>query len=288
VRQLLIHVGLPKTATTFLQFSIFENLASWRHVYRTHGEVESALCGALRTAVRAKGERLELAHRALVDNADRLSGPRTRLLVSHEPISVGAAEVWRERSGPNPTRAARRLADAAAMLPCDSPPKVLIGVRRQDEWLGARYAESCGRYPELTQEGFAAQVERLLESEKVTGSFAFLAYERVYNRFVRYFGAENVLMLPMELLAVRPRKAAAMLADFLGDEQVIELHRKAASDTRHRNGLRREGLVWTRRDGTGTIELPSCDAARIREFFRSRNKKFSAAVGIDLEELGYY
>ena len=274
---LVIHIGLPKTGTTFLQ-GMFRHTAGIAFVHRKLGTDEARLCHDLRRFARMNAlavpfyrRRIEAPLSALLEAAT----PRP-VLVSDEDISITAGGFWRG-TGAEPAPLARRLARLGRRLgPKASPLRVIIGVRGQDQWLASRYAESSRMFPDFGQADFDARLARLAEGGPLAGPARWLDYRQVRDSFTRALGAENVLLLPLERLAASPEEALDDVGRFLGG---VEVARGAARQpSRQRNSLSIGENVWRmRRDGT-PLRLDDALQAALRNRFAASNR----AVSTDL------
>lgn len=273
---LVIHIGLPKTGTTFLQ-GMFRHTPELAFVHRKLGPDESRLCHDLRRFARMNAlalpfyrRRIEAPLSALLEAAAPLP-----VLLSDEDISLTAGGFWRG-TGAEPAPLARRLARLGRRLgPKAAPLRVIIGVRGQDQWLASRYAESSRMFPDFGQADFDARLARLAEGRPLAGPARWLDYRHVRDSFTRALGAENVLLLPLERLAESPGAALADLGRFLGGVEVAA-HGAARQPSRQRNSLSIGDNVWRmRRDGTA-LRLDDALQAALRNRFAASNRAVSA------------
>ncbi|MCB9233630.1 MAG: sulfotransferase [Bacteroidia bacterium] len=182
----IIHVGMPKTATTFLQKEVFPKVEGafyygrdhdlWDLIFHLpfkHRRFEDV--GALQARIAAARERI---------------GEKT-LLISHESLSG------------HPWHNFMNHEEGAAMLKELFPEaKILITLRRQDDFLESLYLHSL-------QVGFAQKVNRFLNFEQGKfGSYRYngglnidvhkLDYAWMVDVYAELFDRENVLVLPYE------------------------------------------------------------------------------------------
>ena len=123
---LTLHIGLPKTASTFLQRSVFSSAPGLTYV-RKYKELP------LPVAI----EKMQRVHpRRVSDFVDSIGEelPEGNVLVSNENVSMHVKEPWADK-GPTPTRFCERV---VALEPLVGTLRVILGIRRQDQWLASR------------------------------------------------------------------------------------------------------------------------------------------------------
>jgi hypothetical protein len=284
---LVLHIGLPKTGTTFLQ-GLFRRTPDLAFVHRKMGERESRVCHALRHLARANrllapvhGKRVAAGMRELICGSDPTAGPSS-LLISDEDISVGAGGFWRG-AGARPQRLARRLASLPVPDRAGGRIRVLIGIRRQDQWLASRYAESSRMFPAFCQADFDRRMVEIADSRSLPGVLGWLDYHAVHRHFVAALGPDNVHVMPLERLARAPHETLAGVGRFLGVGDLAgayaALDRRAAG----RNALSRGENLWRlRRDGSLLRLDPEVQAA-LRRRFADSNRALAAVQPLDFE-----
>jgi len=88
----VLHIGLPKTGTTFLQHAIFRRTPQVRFLHRGRRGDGARICGDLRSLARAEESKAERLSKGLAERLRRLHAEAPEpLLVSDEKISVDAA-----------------------------------------------------------------------------------------------------------------------------------------------------------------------------------------------------
>jgi hypothetical protein len=274
----VLHIGLPKTATTFLQHRIFRRARRLRFVHRRTDREADRLCAALRRYTAAASFWAPGLRRRLVAQlaARAGAGPPGCLLLSDENVSVLSSGFWSGK-GPVPDRVAARLGALGAALDGRfGPLRVIIGIRRQDQWLGSRYAESAKAFPGFGQADFERRMRGLAEAEAFDGVHAWLDFAAVQAAFAEALGPENLLLVPMERLADAPHETLGGMGAFLGG---IDLLRPYAAAEAKGGGLRRNALsagdnVWRLRRDEGEAEIvldPALQAA-LRARFAACNR----------------
>ncbi len=269
-----LHIGLPKTGTTFLQHRVFPPVKELTFLHRKGDPREVEICIGFRNFARWKTPLFQIG-RFLLERRLRTylagmtaTGDRKRLLISDENISVLADTFWTGRDAP-PDLLAERLAGLAHRTPFGMP-RVIIGIRRQDQWLASRYAESSKHFPEFSQDDFTQRMARLTATEVLPGPLGWLDYDHVEKTFAAALGRENVLLLPLEQLS-NPQVFAS-----LGDLLDLDLGSppSAAKAGRHRNQLSQGENVWKMRGG-GELRLEPDVQADILSRFAASNAALS-------------
>jgi hypothetical protein len=188
IRQVVLHVGMPRTGSTFIQNACERNrraLLAQGILYPSAGHVRETGARDFRTSghnawwldglLRGKAEPLEAVWR----EADDSAGVHTVLLSSEELFFA---------MGPN------ELARIAAALPA-SLTRVAVYLRRQDEWLESMYAEAVtGGYFKLTMpvDEFVAQCEGSATGVPPVWADGDLDYFGWLDRLRTHFGEQNI------------------------------------------------------------------------------------------------
>jgi hypothetical protein len=279
MRMLTLHIGLPKTATTFLQYRIFNRQREITYIHQPRDRDRDAIERLLKRQQRAG--RRELA--SLEQRIVRVLPPGD-VLVSNENISIAADEVWTGR-GPTPTRLAERVARLADRL---DGVRVVVGIRRQDQWLASRYAESAKAFPEFCQRDFEERVARLC-SRPLEGALQWLDYDAAFAALVDHLGDGNVLLLPSEALADEPEHALGRLEEFLGHTGLVSVYRAQADSTDlRRNALSVGQNRWQMRGREAMLALPDQLEAVVLRRFADGNRLVAKAAGLELGRFGYH
>jgi len=301
----LIHIGLHKTGTTWLQNKLFADFDAGFSSPWTREEILEQLIlvnplrfdpDALRAHLAPGIQRAEAEERVPVLSHERLSG---------NPHSGGYDRML----------VADRLAGA---LP---DARVLIVIREQISMLASTYKQ-------YVREGGACSIRRYLYPP-VQGiariplfSFGYFDYDELIRCYVDRFGSERVLVLPYELFRSDDEEFVGRIVRFAGARQPSQLSRE-----RENAGLSAVAVGWKRwlnlllvRDRVNPsafIEDPRfnfvMDRAfaqldrllprrvrmaaerrlkrRVGTFVRSRygesNRRASDLLGFDLREFGY-
>lgn len=300
----LVHIGYVKTATTYLQ----------RHLFRAEDQGFALAGGAL--------SRGHIVSGLIVcdDYSFDATAQAARFAELEAPQrAAGLLPVWSEEvllGDPIAGRydGARNLEKLAATLP---QARILITIREQK-------AMALSIYREYIKQGGTAPLRDVIGTGQEAPAFRPHLREEVlqFDRAVRFvqglFGADQVLVLPQEMLQRDPGAYFAHLGRFLGRE--IAVPAAAGGDNRGRGavamGLNRRlnhlvrrsplsrdvGLGWALKDklvsGVNRLTPPALTAraeaalkaqiaARYDGVFDAGNQRLAALTGLPLADYGY-
>jgi hypothetical protein len=227
---LTLHIGLPKTASTFLQGDVFPALAR-------HGFIDRPSTGLLRPA--PQGDAGHFFERALAREPGLWAAIGTDLLdellgeeAGARPVLVSDEAIGRAAS--NPLRLAAHLAeiDRLAGIRGFAPMRVMVVIREQLAWFASHFAQISDRRAHADQAAFEQFVER--QTDPADGFFRFgalLQYDRLHEALVGALSPDRVRFMAFEALEGDEDRFIAQVAQFLGDA----LEPRAATDRRPRN-----------------------------------------------------
>jgi hypothetical protein len=278
-QMLVLHIGLPKTATTFLQYKIFKPAVRRRFLHhRASGDGEAA-CKLVREYVEGGDAKPDLA--TIVDILKSYAGPKTTI-VTDETISVHRRDFW-SGEGATPSQAVARLGELRAALK-DLFPQigVLIGLRRQDTWLASRYAQSSKSMKGFCQEDFDRRAREIAGGSFEGSSWEWMDYSVVRSLFIAEFGEENMFFYSMEKLRDEPDQVLAEMGRFAGGLDFVAYRNEAmtSGEPMVTNTLSAGEDIWTLARDEGELKLP----AEIKSALMARFAASNAALGkhIDL------
>jgi hypothetical protein len=323
---LYLHLGLSKTATTWLQRQVFPHLPgiAFRNqpgsALLDGGPMQGALARAFR---RSPLVWQRMGGRLLRD----LVGPghpgQGGVLVSDQSAGPRLFEYGRysgphwERERMDPGMLRDHLAALAEVARNEgfAAVRAILVVRRQDHWLASKYAQRSDRIVGASQRDFEDRVAYYLDERR--GFFAdgvILDYAALMEHVGAALGPEGALGLPYELLRSDPGTFVARIADFLDVDPAAEaghlgpIVRSAAgkpvnvrSDRQDEWVLRRPGRPMTVESVTSTalhilryssvrrkIMLTEALSARILGRYAESNRAFGRRMGLDLSSAGYF
>lgn len=200
----LLHVGYIKTATTFLQNQVFAG----------PGE-------GLELAV-GKETRGHLVQEILLADDYDFDGAAARAWLESLAAPVrarGNLPVWSEEMllGNPPSRRYDGFANARKLQATYPQARVLITIRKQQ-------AIALSIYREYVLGGGALPLAGVIGTGQEARSYTpvlrpdFLHFDRAIRHYMRLFGAENVLVLPQEMLKADPEGYFGALSRFTGCE----------------------------------------------------------------------
>jgi hypothetical protein len=264
------HIGLPKTATTFWQYSVFKRIEDMTVIRRSTGtRVEAFLKDTVQYLHRAAGEEapeLKDLHAFL-----RRKSGRQDLLVSNENISMTNAGFW-QGHGASPEDVADFLQKAGAALPGQRI-GVIVGLRDPDSWLASRYAESSKGFTDFGQADFERRMTRLAQTRNLDGVEKWLDQAYLRDLFSDRFGAGNVYFPAMERLETDAEAAILEMGRFLKGRDfgyIVAALKAEGQLTAKRNSLSDESGSWRlRSDGSPLTFPPDLRAALVQRFGQS-------------------
>jgi hypothetical protein len=208
-----IHVGLPKTGTSFLQQHCFPRLKGLHVVRQGYRAPPTGMVERLWRVAEAYPLFLDIdEQRAEIDRF--LCGvTEDKVLITSERLFGDIALGFRDHV--QVTESLRRLFPAA---------KIILTIRRQDDFLESLYRQFLWGYYYPTIDGFLSYAsQRFANPVRPPPAHPNINVWRldyyVYaQNYAAAFGRNNVMILPHEMLRADPRRFHAELAAFMGVE----------------------------------------------------------------------
>jgi hypothetical protein len=246
--ELCLHIGMSKTATTWLQKSIFPRLFgdAFRDNPRSRLLQGGIHQGGLARAFRRSPEIWRdmggvLLRELLGRSGATTTAVGTGMLISDQSAGPRLFEYgayvgphWeRERMDPTMLSAHLRAMRAVALAEGFAALKVILVFRRQDAWLASKYAQRSDRIVGASQADFEARIRYYLDKEDGYYSDGIiLDYAVLWDALVAALGEPHVLMIPYESLREDPTGFLQRLSGFhppaVGGEAAPALVRGAA------------------------------------------------------------
>ncbi len=283
---LVLHIGLPKTATTYLQTWIFPRLPGYDFFRIRSGPVGTEMIRSLKRFVHSGNTDFQenfLFHLLQVLNEAENASPKKNVLISNENISLGRGPIWRG-TPVNPEEIGEKLAVIANQLPSTQPPmKIIIGIRRQDQWLASRYAESSIAFPDFCQADFDLRMKKIVMGGMNRNEFAWLDFDLVHKTFSGVFGSNNLLMVPMERLADDQTAMLGEITNFLGVPYLLGEETGRETQSKRTNQLSIGENQWRMRKDGSCVALPPFLESALRKHFADSNRRLSEKIPLGFE-----
>lgn len=303
-KTLYLHIGIPKTASSWLQSSVFcrfphldffdsprsglfdsaEDLkdGGWlmasvfkrsSHIWKDYGDAIFQDIFGDKNAWRARQRNALIS-----DERIGRQGSRSALLAAHLIGFRDVAADWGFTSV-----------------------KVLFLIRRQDRWLASHYAQMSDRNPDAGQADFERFLYDITSPRRSRYSFGtLLDFGSLYATLAEALGPADVTVLPYEHLQESPSDFLDKLATALDAPDRAALEAATATSA----NVRSEGNIWKLRQKPGTssifrrklplgrnaepnIELTPDLSLLVRNCYLKENVTFIRLTGIDLNQLGY-
>lgn len=319
-RSMIIHLGLPKTSTTWLHNSLYPFLPSINYAgyvsWRSYKDpVKRRVMRLDKVFWRQPAEWRNYGGRPFRALVEGSLDSHKNLLFSEEKVVM--PRIFAEWAGPereNPEALGEHLAELKA-LSVESGFEglsVLVVIRRQDYWLASRYAQSSGKINGACQRHFEAELRRVIYRDYDRYG-RYLDYRELYNVLVSALGSRNVLMMPFEARLEHPTAFLKSIMRFVGEtaigaEQILEKGSEVY------NARRRTLDSWTLRPYSHSIKVPRVIRPYIGGYrripvsknrnaqfitltenmrkeilsvYESSNRRLSELLGSDLARYGY-
>lgn len=320
---LYIHIGLPKTASTYLQHKVFPALRGIHYL----GTPAGAPFAGRRDQEHGRRTLTSCFQRSATI-WDALGSEIVSALVGSEPrtpsthsILVSDEGVGREATRPELFRAHLEGLKRCAIRSGFPRLRILCFIRRQDHWLASHYAQVSDRNADASQSDFELTVREILDPAR--GRFAFgmlLDFATIYHQLADVLATDDILMLPYENLTGEPACFLSRIGSFLPNNADLSerLHdsrgiqrgvnvRTRGKDTwllrppKSGSALRaklksvlrntvRQSVTdgCSRSNGSSEIVLTTELSATILGEFRVANMSLAEQLKIDLSRYGYY
>jgi len=295
-----LHIGIHKTATTFLQKDVFPLLEKVEYVQG---------CKSLRSVFFASPKAWEDQGREAFDDIlgrAKNRGDKKSLLVSDENISTPHMflPVNNRLRGfrKEPVLLREHLKKLGELVRANGFHDLCVfsSFRRQDEWLASWYSQQSNRMKDPSQKDFEEKVDALLDRKRnFYNDGVWLDYSYLRACLVEAVGERNLLFIPYESLKEKRLEYAAQLSGFIGDKKIISAVKPVLKQKRMARSVSKNH--WEIRPPSSRLEpfreksgvessiaLNNDLRAKIMGFFYKSNRNLQREIGGDLASLGYF
>lgn len=311
-RTLTLHIGLPKTATTFLQTGVFPRMSG------------PIFLATPQSALFEDPDDAEADHRIMSCALKRsaaiwrecgdvlfaeMLGPRSQW--TPQDVLISDEGIGRIASRPELLRAhLDAIAERAAGWGF-SRLKLVCVFRRQDHWLASHYAQVSDRNSAPSQADFERTARNLVAPFHSRYRLGMLLdYATLYDVLTEAAGATQVAMMPYERFKTNPDGFQRELSTFLGAPEMDPSHgsgvtevdrnaRSSGADTwairPARRHVRPHGLARAferlgdlgQRRRARTVTLTPEVSVQVLDAYRASNARLASALGLELSAYGY-
>lgn len=286
--RIYLHIGLPKTGTTYWQYMVFPKIRGIEFIHRSRGDVAVREINRILRALHHEGENHEVEGwrgriARLIGQAQPI-GPRQGLregfdalfgaspdgedrLLSCENISLTSDGFWNGRVA-TPKEVAAQLS-AMDRQWGGGRVRIILTTRQPDTWLASRYAESSKDFAAFCNADFAQRAEALL-SGSLKPWQRWIDTGHVIRVFENVFGASNVFSMPLERLEECPAESILKMGKFIGGRDlgyVVEALGQQGKLGARSNSLRVGDTRWRLRSTGEVIGYPAGLDERLRQRF---------------------
>jgi len=267
-KSVILHIGLSKTGTSFLQAAVFPKIPDIVYVSKTATRFPATNRANLRFLGNLSSvlSTNPTSTKRLAQVFLRIfSSPKT-MLISYELLSMrGPGKIW-SGAGKSVSEFTQSLAGLKKLTPRRKL-KIILAFRDPATWCASRYAESSKVFDNPSQKDFERRVFDILSDEPAFPAFSWLHRSQTLEILERTLGSENIHSFQLEQLSENPQKVVSEILSFMG------------LSSRTLSGLLQGSLpvkINVRRDDTGSwllegseerLVLPPHVARRIREHF---------------------
>jgi hypothetical protein len=212
---IIIHIGLPKTATTFLQRRVFPSLPGIFYIHKPNNlpplltPMWKYFNTTLNNLISGRGT-IDLLLRRILIIASRFR----LIVVSNEGLSMGGPiRVWNS-NGKSVNDFVRELSEFAGSF-TGGTLKIVVGFRDVADWCASRYSESAKFLSHPSQADFENRMTAILQNEQEFPAFGWLHRRKTIEAIEKVVGISNVFTYQLEELEANSELVISDLFAFL-------------------------------------------------------------------------
>ena len=252
-KEIIIQLGMPKTATTTLQNRIYQNHDEYLYLGKFNPGYPPTVKGEAGWLLTFKRNLIskELPYFEQLDLEKVLSNEFGHQYEEHDKLFLSEESILGRCIGPGKYGDRVRVGSIFSIInklkmlfdrSIFSSVKFILVLRKQDDLIESFFAEEYHnfrsfygmRYPEDL-------IKYIYEKGRMEETDALFHYASVIEHLDVLFGEENVLVLPYELLTVDPGDFLNELSSFMGiklwdDIQILSEKKDNSRDSRERRG----------------------------------------------------
>jgi hypothetical protein len=293
--QHVLHVGLAKSASTFLQCNYFNYIKGYEY------ETSCRQCGSLASvfnwlfkinksydnlSYRKKYLRNDYPSKSNLNINKAVRESATYIANLSRPILLSSEGLCGVSYSPCRNNYEINLLIKEIFDDC----KIILIVRKQDDWCDSIYRQLVfneNRFGLYIKFSDLYATKPSLKSLSYSGE---LNWHELYRNYTDIFGKENVLCLPYEQLVDNSKKFVEILNSFIGDEPELpeEFWNKRNNVSPFESIYKSSSILKMNTKKIAYKGLNEVQKNNILVSCKENNMMLSNGIGIDLSKYGYY